>query len=327
MVRPKRIEFLRASATKQQFVKYVLGVPLVYLSIPKNGSSTISHALLSKSVLAGQSIEEHSVLGKGLTNRSGILDRWPRHPVVTFVRNPYDRFISFYQNKILGPEKGNGEEFLPHLRRLGFSPGMSIRQVADLMSRIPIEYMEHHCQPQWRILLLGDSVHPSYVGRMETFAADWEPVNTLGFRGKASLTPRNTSTQSSHISEIGLDDWTVEFLGHYYAEDFRLLGYERRGGVSEVFARRFVRASAVPSQMSLDRARVTIEVRTEEFRSLAARCRDEAAAMDKFLLGEQMVLRQFLEAKFRREQSQGVVVRSIEHGRQRYRRARLESRL
>jgi len=135
---------------QHSFVKFVDNVDLVYLSVPKVASSSISHAMLMQSKFSTSEIGEHSELGKALTNRRPIDLRYPKLPVFTFVRHPVDKFVSYFNNKFIQARKSGFE--LIHLKQLGFDPFMSIDEVVEHMITIPVEDMEHHGQPQFRIL-------------------------------------------------------------------------------------------------------------------------------------------------------------------------------
>ena len=137
-------------------------------------SSSISHAMLSTCPTAPEHIEEHSATGKALTHWRPAYAPRPDLPVFTYVRHPIDKFTSYYRDKFLGARESGFE--LAHLRRLGFDPHMSIDEVVEHMLTIPVGRMEHHAQPQHRIIAPGGALLSSFTGSVEAGRRCVEPV-------------------------------------------------------------------------------------------------------------------------------------------------------
>ena len=73
-------------------------------------------------------------------------DEWRDYRTVMFTRNPSDRFLSFYVNKIVDPHPNVVEKLLKpnHLR-----PNMTVDEVLDFISRQKDKEMEEHWRPQY----------------------------------------------------------------------------------------------------------------------------------------------------------------------------------
>lgn len=212
--------------TEHSFVKFVPNLYVVYLSVPKAGSSSISYAMLKMNNLFNDiDVYEHSLLGKALTNRQSVMLPKPDLPIFTFVRHPIVKFLSYYQNKFV--EAKNGEFELIHLKKLGFSPSMTLEEVVDYMLTIPVDEMEHHAQPQSNILIKHGELLPDYVGKLESLATEWDNIEAMALNQFKLTQVRN---QSRFYRESGTYSQAVmDKLIQYYRNDLFLFDYSVEG--------------------------------------------------------------------------------------------------
>jgi hypothetical protein len=210
---------------QHSFVKFVRGVYAVYLSNPKVASTSIGHCLLrvAESQFEEKGIGVHSIQGKALTNHTSVENPYPPFPVFTFVREPIDRFTSYYQDKFFSARK-NGFE-LTHLPVLGFDPFMSIDEVVTHMMTIPADKMEHHAQPQSQLIVKESKIIPDFIGKFEQLAQDWCTVHTLSLCD-LSLTQKSNYTDKVNGNVINLSALSLSMLSEYYAADYKLFEYE-----------------------------------------------------------------------------------------------------
>jgi hypothetical protein len=89
----------------------------------------------------------------------------------TFVRNPVDRFLSFYQNKIWRPPRGS---LLPEIEAGGFVMKMSITEVLDIVERTRPEKLDPHVALQSWVVFDGTKPLVDFIGKIESMAADLE---------------------------------------------------------------------------------------------------------------------------------------------------------
>lgn len=207
------------------FIKFVPGVYVIYLSVPKVASSSISYEMLMRQPTAYEGMDEHSKEGKALTNWRPAMAPHPNLPIFTFTRDPINKFLSYYRNKFVNARKTGFE--LDHLRRLNFDPEMTLEEVVKHMVSIPVEKMEHHAQPQYRIIL--DENHnliPDFVGKVESIDIDWEYIQALSLSDFSISNVKNTTLHKKNDNEQ-LSESVISALARYYSHDFYLFDYSK----------------------------------------------------------------------------------------------------
>lgn len=219
----------KLTTPQQSFLYFAPGVHVAYLAVPKVATRSVLAAMLSASYQA-RAIAPHSGSGQSLLNRRSAVSHHPDIPVFTIVREPVDRFISFYANKFVAQRawdvKGKRTRgFAPALRRLGwlgFDAEMSLDEAALHLMTVPHEDMDPHGQPQWRILTEDSSLIPDYVVQLESIERDWGVVATLSGCG-LQLSGNTSSAPRAALPTPSSD--TISLLERYYCGDYHLLGY------------------------------------------------------------------------------------------------------
>ncbi len=145
---------------------------IVYIPIPKAANSSIRSALLP---LVGEKqefvekIQEYKGFEKiRLTNFLARHDeRWM---IFTVVRNPYDRYLSSYSNKLTDSDKVFGA-----LLQMGLRKGDSFMRFIRLLQIWPPERLNDHFAPQALILekALRLKIH---VFKMEDLQVEWPKI-------------------------------------------------------------------------------------------------------------------------------------------------------
>jgi hypothetical protein len=144
-----------------------------------------------------------------------------------FVRNPYARIVSCYQNKIAG------QKFHYPMLRFGFHANTSFREFVETVAKYPDFLSDQHFRSQAHELVITDDVKepwvvPDFVGTVENIANDWpivvKAVENISGRRLPPL-PREKVT--------GAGDKWPEYYDHHlralvqkrYAMDFEVFGY------------------------------------------------------------------------------------------------------
>ena len=206
----------------------------VYIEVPKVACSSIKIALAG---LLGVDLEaaggnphtarfpEPSAPGEGPKLYPGIFS-------FAFVRNPWDRLVSCYRDKILGevpdftflhPTRGVGH-CLAHFSV--FRADMSFDDFVDAVAEISDEEADVHFRSQHTFIVNRDgNIGVDFVGRFETLGRDFELVcEKLGIpslilpRVQSVKTPRRYAEYYSRRSR--------DIVSDRFREDIVLLGYD-----------------------------------------------------------------------------------------------------
>ncbi len=150
-----------------------------------------------------------------------LMDRVENYFTFGFARNPYDRFLSAWDE---------------HRGQHGLDPDLDINDWAKQnLSAANIRYdwrYTHFC-PQHYFFYRGRKCVADYIGRHERIAEDWAIIQKiLGL--ELPLEIHNRRSEGRHDALDGLERRTIELIHEFYERDFTLFGYVQRS-LSEVF--------------------------------------------------------------------------------------------
>jgi len=91
------------------------------------------------------------------------------HYSFSFVRNPFDRLIAAYNNKVIEID----DPPLP-MRRMGIVHNMPFDDFLGVLARASLEDYDVHLMPQHHILQSGERLVPKFIGRMEQMNDHWK---------------------------------------------------------------------------------------------------------------------------------------------------------
>lgn len=201
---------------------------LAYGRVPKAANSSIK-TVLARHVPVDPDIDErpgrdrfwmrgengaaHMADAAAVARREDLL-------VFAFVRDPFDRLASCYVNKIL-----KAKTFPPLFSAVGLSPGMSFDGFTARVAEIPDAVADDHFRSQAAMLTWRGRVVPSFVGRFEALAADWERLGELvaARTGRVlgelpHINARRSGTDD--LPELYADKAVAARVRRRYAEDF-----------------------------------------------------------------------------------------------------------
>lgn len=138
----------------------------------------------------------------------------------TFVRDPVDRFISFYRDKILTSKDEYTWRFLSGH---GFHVGMSMEETLSAMSGLNAENHDPHFAPQTTFLLDGNRLSVDFIGRIERGGADWERIIRLS--GFDFPVPFLNAQEKEGNLRKNMSAAALGQIRQFYARDFEILGY------------------------------------------------------------------------------------------------------
>lgn len=133
----------------------------------------------------------------------------------TFVRNPTERFISFYKDKVFTKNCKVTTD-------LSITFEMNINDVIDIIIKHDPKSHDSHLKPQSLFLFNDGKLMVDFIGRLEQMENHWNIINKVCCTGM-KLGHENKSHQENLRV---IDPEHIRKLHEYYADDFRLLGYE-----------------------------------------------------------------------------------------------------
>ena len=144
------------------------------------------------------------------------------HFSFSFVRNPFDRLIAAYNNKVIENEAPP----LP-MQNMGITHGMSFESFIDALIQTPLKYYDVHVLPQNQLLCINNRIVPKFIGRVEQINEHWTELrNILARRGidvMESLPQKNVRRgDRNDLRNYFNSDALIEKTMRIYGDDVRL---------------------------------------------------------------------------------------------------------
>lgn len=150
--------------------------------------------------------------------------RYRGYRKVAFVRNPFDRLVSCYADKVMRDtvHAGVAESVS---RYTDYTNEMPFREFADAVCRMGEREANRHFRSQYTFLVdRRGRLMPDTIGRFETLAEDFSRIFEECGVASARL-PVFKATKHEHYRSY-YDDETREAVARRYARDLELFGYE-----------------------------------------------------------------------------------------------------
>lgn len=195
------------------------GQRYLWLCIPKNASRSISTMLAA----AGASRVMEMYAGQ-LTRGWAEAHLEPAF-VFAFVRNPYDRILSVWRNKVAEPAPTEGGRGF-YGKHPGLQPGMGFDEFIDWLGEAyPRGDIDKHWAVQSDFLHDGTRLIPDFVGTTEALEAGLQSLREIvGPLG--SMRRKNVSGASDGLSSTAISAPSRQIIRRLYREDFERFGYE-----------------------------------------------------------------------------------------------------
>ena len=216
----------------------------VYFEVPKTGTTSLK-GLLTQVAAAER-----------MPNRLGFLE-YPDYRRFAFVRNPWDRLLSCYLEKIKKDQTFENQNFTRGIPRKflkfgdAFFAGMSFVEFARVVSKIPDKYADGHFASQHPRLIMDNELVIDHLGRFEDF---WPTIQgfleLVGVKGKIEVPHLNSSSRKIP-SGAYYNQETLALVRERFAEDLRLFQYDfEQSEEPEHTERTHVSSSPVPTRAS-----------------------------------------------------------------------------
>lgn len=199
-----------------------VGVGLVYAAVPKVACTSVKEAL-------AEAAQSHS--GVRLRSGSRLSNETDDYFKFAFVRNPFDRLVSCYEDKVRGiDQNGGGYYFSSRYNNWfvwtifgeKFHSAMTFDEFVSLVARIPDRLSDIHFRSQCSLLFSHRVMKPDYIGRFESIDKDWEYISTRF--DLAPLRSRNVSRRSAW-PEYYANQATISTVWSRYRKDIETFGY------------------------------------------------------------------------------------------------------
>ena len=205
---------------------------LVYISIPKVACTSIKTALMGGGADAqsrGAYMRIHSDAER--FRQSCLRRSQSAYYKFAFVRNPFDRLVSCYEDKVRTPVQHHGHYFFDTgynrtvIRTLfgrSFRPDMSFREFLELVNRIPDILADAHFRSQYSMLYKRRRRIPDFVGKFENLNEDW--MSLADRFGLPHLTQKNPTRRKDLGCYFSTPE-LVELAFARYRRDFEHFEY------------------------------------------------------------------------------------------------------
>lgn len=234
--------------------KYIISdeARFVYFVVPKVACSSIKTALLSLFDLEAAGpvdeddapdLDEHRLFAESgyQINKNQLARRIDRGEFreyfkFAFVRNPWDRLVSCYFDKVMDARRAGESPFrhVPSERGSRLYRGMPFAEFVETVCEIPDEESNMHFVSQHRIVCgPGEdrSIMADFVGRFENLSADFTEVAERIGGGKRLELPhrmRSAIRESRPYTEF-YDDRLKDLVHERYRKDVEIFGYSFAG--------------------------------------------------------------------------------------------------
>ena len=158
-------------------------IPLLYGRVPKVANSSIKAALyklLKTQKSEGVRTTSDSFWRTGTHGETSMLSahdarmRRGSHFCFSFVRNPFDRLVSAYNNKLIELPEVPGP-----MKSMGLTHAMSFGSFLEIVASTSDDELDIHLLPQSKILCLDGQLIPDFIGRFEEMNEDWNKLNNI----------------------------------------------------------------------------------------------------------------------------------------------------
>ena len=207
-------------------------LPLLYGRVPKVANSSIKAALsrlLKTDPPDGVRTTSDSFWKTGTNGETSMLSNHEArmlrgtHFSFSFVRNPFDRLVSAYNNKLLElstiPER---------MKAMGLRHSMPFGDFLEVVASTRDDDLDVHLLPQSSILCLNGELIPNFIGHLETMQEDWvklqQELSREGLPKLGRLPQKNVRRNSDHrdVPRYFQDPNFVRLVSQRYGNDLKI---------------------------------------------------------------------------------------------------------
>ena len=217
------------SASTRHFILF-RDIPLMYGRVPKVANSSIKASLcklLSQTPDGGLKTTADRFWRQNTNDETKLITTAQArrlretHFSFSFVRNPFDRLVAAYNNKIM-----EIDDVPSPMGKMGLYHAMPFKEFIELVCKADPAEMDNHIRPQAEILITDKKIVPKFVGRMEHIDDHWkrlrkrmklEGLPTLGLLPQKNVRRDDRKDIGHYFKTSTLIDQVLE----RYAIDFK----------------------------------------------------------------------------------------------------------
>jgi len=203
-----------------------------YYEVPKAACSSIKFFIVQIDGIEKDGPGVHSLKIPTLSSFEARSALYKNYFYFTFVRNPYDRLVSCYVDKVHRPallnredylfSSGEYKEFLNRYGKLDFKQ-MSFGDFVEFVTRIPDRHCNRHFMPQ-HYLVDPDKV--DFIGHLENFDRDFLHLRKqVGLPDDAPYPEKLNATRHDHYRTY-YNDELREMVARKYNRDLEIFNYD-----------------------------------------------------------------------------------------------------
>ncbi len=212
-------------------------LPLIYGRVPKVANSSVKAALtrlLEQPPEEGYRTTADAFWRKGTHGETTMigaalaLQRRSSHFIFSFVRNPFDRLVSAYNNKLV-----ENDSLSSAMQRMGLERQMPFRRFLEVVAATADADLDVHLLPQSSILCMEGVPVPGFIGQMEAMAEHWQllrqRMRQAGLQPLGKLPSKNVRRAGSNdLSPYFSDDRLIALARDRYRQDVEVFYGEHR---------------------------------------------------------------------------------------------------
>lgn len=206
---------------------------VVYVVNPKVASTSILEMLsgVNREQLQRDGVDISEIRKrlktKPLTSKAQLKNLQDRgYLVFTFVRNPYERAVSFYKNKFVRQEETSFLKPVLFAEKCGFESCKNFTDVLDRVIETPASIGDAHFISQYDVLFgKTNDFQFDFIGKIEAFDQDYALLQE-----RIVGLPKVKKLNATHKAKESVDDYFLpdqkKRFSEKFKKDFEFFGYE-----------------------------------------------------------------------------------------------------
>nr|VFJ63312.1 MAG: Sulfotransferase family protein [Candidatus Kentron sp. FM]VFJ67741.1 MAG: Sulfotransferase family protein [Candidatus Kentron sp. FM]VFK17111.1 MAG: Sulfotransferase family protein [Candidatus Kentron sp. FM] len=205
-----------------------------YLVVSKVACTSIKHAIAGSYGISSETvmdIHDERLWHRELGASRGIPKNYFRF---AFVRDPFDRLVSCYRDKIIFVGDGNDNTEVPYFENFSVNrieAGIGFGEFVEIVAKIDDAHADRHFKSQYAVLYEKGNPLVDFIGKFETLAEDWDYIaRRLDFNPILASLNDSKGKKGQNIKRDYREYYTPEIADMVYARyqnDVHAFGYEK----------------------------------------------------------------------------------------------------